>query len=99
MKFAAQVCNRIFRQWNAWISTLLRAVVHQAVFANVEIAPASAATPLVRLPQGNIVLKRIDARKAAFLQALHLVIHPALFVIQRLHLSSAIVNDSNRRAE
>ncbi len=73
--------------------------MHQPILANIEIAPARAAPPLVRTAQCDVVLKRIHAREAPLLQVLHLVVHAPLFVVQGLHLPRAVVNNSNRRTE
>src|ERR1700741_2659100 len=91
--------DRVFLQRDAGITALLRAVMHQAVFANVEIARAGPATPLIRPSQGDVVLEGIHAREAALLQLLHLMIDAPLFVAQGLQLSGAVMDDSHRRTE
>ena len=73
--------------------------MHQAIFANVEIARACAAAPLIGTALRNVVLEAVDAREAALLHGLHLVVDTALFVIQRLQLAGAVVNDPDGRAE
>src|SRR4029077_14397192 len=55
-KFAANVFHRVVLQRCAGKSALLRAVVHQPVFADVYVTRARAASPLVRLAMRNIVL-------------------------------------------
>src|SRR5438046_226228 len=80
--FAPDVLDGVFLQWNRGIATLLRAVVHQPILANIEIACSRPAAPLVRTPKSNVVLKRIDSREAAFLERLHLVIHASLFIAE-----------------
>src|SRR6202034_2723486 len=97
--FAAHVVSRVGRQWYTGIATLLRAVVHQAVLANVEIPRSGAAAPVVGQALRNVVLEGVDAGEAALLPRLHLVVDAALFVIQRLYLTAAVVNDSDGRAE
>ena len=87
IKLAPQIADRIFLQRNSRISALLRAVMHQAILANVEITRPGAAPPLIRPPQRDIVLKGINAREAAFFQLLHLVVHAPFFIIQRLQLA------------
>src|SRR5208337_1742718 len=94
MELAAYVGKRVFLKRGTGIAALLRAVMHQAVLANVEVARSGAAAPLIRTPQRDVVLKRIHAGKAAFLQSLHLVVHAAFFVVQGLQLARAVVNDS-----
>src|ERR1700688_3013257 len=99
MELAPQICDCIFLQRNAGMNALLGAVVHQPILANIEVAPASAAAPLIRTAKRDVVLKGVNAREAAFLEILHLVIHTPFFVVQRLYLPGAVVNDSDRRTE
>src|SRR5271157_1738365 len=82
--FAAQIVARVASQRNSRISALLRAVVHQPVLADVEIARARSASPIVWQSPGDVVLKRVHPREAAFFQSLHLVVDAPLFVAQRL---------------
>src|SRR5690242_19338056 len=96
---APQVFARVVFQRNRRIAPLLRAVVHQAVFSDVEIPRSGAASPVVRLARRNVVLKRIHPREASFFQALHLVIDSALFIRQRLQLPAPVVNDPDSGAE
>src|SRR5580704_19639213 len=57
---AAQILSAVLLQGNGGIATLLRAIVHQPVFANVQVARPGTASPLVGAPLRNIVLKGID---------------------------------------
>src|SRR5216683_4804093 len=84
MELAAHIGNRVFLERNGRIPALLRAVMHQAVLANIEVARPGAAAPLIRAPQRDVVLKRIYAREATFLQSLHLVVDAPFFVVQGL---------------
>src|SRR2546430_16472867 len=54
---ATDICNRVLLQRNRGIAALLRAIVHQSVFANIQISGAGPAPPLVWTPQRNVVLK------------------------------------------
>ena len=96
--FAADIVARVSLERNARIAALLRTIVHQPVFADIEIARAGAAAPVIRQTLGDVVLKRVDPREAALFQRLHLVINPPLFVAQGLQLPAAVVNDSDGRA-
>src|SRR6266852_4657099 len=96
---AAHVIARVSRERHSGIATLLRTVVNQAVFADVEIARPGAATPLVWQALRYVVLESIDAGKAALLPRLHLIVDAAFFVIQRLHLAAAVVNDADGRTK
>src|ERR1700758_1803207 len=97
--FPPDIRDRVLLQRHAWIAALLRAVVHQPVFADVEVAGPGAAAPLVWSSLCNIVLERIDAREAALLHCLHGMVHRALFLIERLKLSIAVMNDPDGRTE
>ena len=97
--FATNVFGRVFLQRNGGIAALLRAIVHQAILANVEIARPGAAAPLIGAALRNIVLEAVDPGETALLHRLHLAVDPALLLIQRLQLPRAIVNDADGRAE
>src|SRR5271168_465620 len=98
-ELTAYIVASIGCERNSGITALLRAVVHQAVFADVEVARAGAAAPVVGLALGNVVLKSVDAGEAAFFQRLHFVIDAAFFLAQRLQLAAAVVNDADGRSE
>ena len=59
----------VVRDRHAGISALLGAVVHQTELADVEIASAGPAAPIVRLAVGDRLLKMVEARVAAAGQA------------------------------
>src|SRR2546427_13004852 len=59
-ELAANVLHRIARQRLGRITALLRAVVHQAVFANVKISRAGAASPPIFFFVGDVVLEEIE---------------------------------------
>src|SRR5882762_1014192 len=96
IEFAPQIGNGIFFEGNPRISALLRTIMHQAIFADVQIASTRAASPLVRTALGNVVLEGIDAGEAAPFELLHLVVDRAFIVFQRLQLPLAVVDNSNR---
>jgi len=77
--FAAEVVACVSRQRDPRISALLRAVVNQSVFANVEVASTGATTPVVGQAFCDVFLERMNACEAALLQSLHLVIDAAFF--------------------
>src|ERR1700678_4424189 len=58
----------VFQQRNARVPSLLRTIVNQSVFANVQVARAGAATPIVFEAFCDVVLELIDARKRALFQ-------------------------------
>src|ERR1051326_2225443 len=94
--FAAQIFARISRERDAGIAALLRAVVHEAVFADVEVARAGATAPLVRPAVGEVILKAVDARVTFLTDLLHLLIDFALDALERLERAEAVVNDAER---
>src|SRR5271165_3125776 len=71
-ELAANISDRVLLQRYAGIAPLLRAVVHQSVFADVEVTRPSAAAPLVGSAVGNVVLEPVEARVMMFLELLHL---------------------------
>ncbi len=94
-EFTANVGDRVLLQRYAGMTALLRAVMHQAIFANVEVASPGAAAPLVGTAFGNIVLKPVEARVMVLFKALHLQEHFALDFAQRLELPFTVVNDAD----
>jgi hypothetical protein len=67
-KFAMALLVSVLHQRDARVSALLRTIMDQAVFANIEIARACAAAPVVFFPARDIVLKFIDPREGLFLE-------------------------------
>ena len=97
--FAADVVDGVLAERLAGVAALLRAVVHQAVFADVEVAGAGAAAPVVLLAVRDVVLEIIQARVAALLHRLHGGVDFALLVAERLQLAVAVVDDPDGRGE
>src|SRR5580698_3329841 len=81
------------------IAALLAAVVHEAVFTNVQITRARPAAPVVGLAVGDGFLKVIEARVAAAREAADFVPDLALALAKRLQLAAAVVDDADSRAE
>src|SRR5271165_1406238 len=98
-ELAANVGDRVLLQRYGGIATLLRAVVHQSVFADVEVTRSGAAAPLVGPAVGNVVLEPVEARVMVLLELLHLQEDIALDLAQRLELSFAVMNDADGRSE
>jgi len=73
--------------------------MHQAVFADVEVARAGAAPPVVLLAVRDVVLEIVELRVAAFFHGAHGHVDFALLVAQGLQLAAAIVYDPHRRGE
>src|SRR5580704_15780709 len=96
--FAAHVVSGVGCERHSGIAALLRAVVHQPVLTDVKVACPGAAAPFVRQALRNVVLESVDPGEAALLPRLHFVINAALFVVEWLHLSAAVVNNADGRA-
>ena len=97
--FAADIFDRVFFERRAGVAALLRAVVHQAVLADIHVAGAGAALPVIGLALRDGVLEKIEPREVPILHRLHLVIDLALLLAQRTKLAVAIVNDADRGGE
>ena len=58
--YSRSISSTVYRlERDRRVSALLRAVVNQAVLADVEIAASGAALPLVRLAQGQVLVEEI----------------------------------------
>jgi len=73
--------------------------VHQAVFADVEVARSRAAAPVVLHSVSDVVLKPVKARVAALFHGSHGGVSFTLLVAERLQLPAAIVDNPHRGAE
>ena len=71
-ELSLEVFVGVLRKGYAGVSALLGAVVDQAVFADVEIAGAGAAAPVVGLSVGDGFLEVVEAGVILFLEAAHL---------------------------
>src|ERR1700704_5790483 len=91
---AADIVPGVGCERNRRITALLRAVMHQSVFADVEIAGAGTAAPVVGQALRDVVLESVDAGKALLFKRLHLVVDAALLLAERLQLTAAIVDDA-----
>src|SRR5215471_19805851 len=89
-KLAMAPLARVLGERNAGISTLLRTVMHQPVFANVQVARARAAAPIVLASGGNIALETVDARERTLPERHDLLENGLLFGTQRLELAVAV---------
>src|SRR5579862_2712707 len=98
-ELAADVVDGVLLQRNGGRAALLRAIVHQAVLADIEIACAGAASPVIGLAVGDIVLEPVHARIVALVEFLHLQKDLALALAQRTKLAIAVVNDADGGGE
>src|ERR1700679_2044551 len=90
---------RVLQQRNAGITALLRTVMNQAVFANVQVARAGSAAPVVFQPLGDVLLKLIDPRKRSLFQRDNFIEDLLLARAQRFQLPIVVVKNSESRGE
>ncbi len=105
-ELAPDIGDGVGLERHARIPALLRAVVDQALFADVEISRARAASPLVRLPVGEVVLEApnpgieiLDDLPGAADGRGHVVVDLAFRAAKRLEAAGAVVNDADRGRE
>src|SRR5690349_17208556 len=94
-KFPAHIGGGVLVKRLGRIAALLRAVVHQPILTDVQIARSCAAAPLVRFAVSNGVLEMIEARVVLLPKRIHHPVHLARLGLQRLELTAAVVNDSD----
>src|ERR1700685_619233 len=98
-KFAVALLVSVLRQRNAGVAALLRAIMHQTILANVEIARAGATSPVVLQALGDVVLELIDAREGLLAQRHDLFENFLLARAQRLQLAVVVMENSDGRSE
>src|SRR4051812_16409267 len=95
---AQDVLARVLRERNGWTPALLRTVMNQALFADIQKAPTRRTMPLIRQRLHNIALEPVVMRKRkqprAKLQ--NPVVDAALTGAKRLQLPRAIVQHAHR---
>ena len=57
---AAEIVHSVFFKRDRWVTALLRTIVHQPVFADVQEAAAGAAVPGVRQSPSDILLEAVE---------------------------------------
>jgi len=93
--FAIAPLIGVIGQGNARIAALLRAVMHEAILADVEVARAGAASPFVFQALSNVVLELIHAREGALAERHNLFKNFPFALAQRLKLAVAVVQNAN----
>src|SRR5256714_13417068 len=96
---ALDVGLRVLLDGDAGRAALLRAVVHESVLADVEVARAGATAPGVGLARGEVVLEPPQARVLRLVQSLQLVVDLLLVFGQRLQKPVPVVYDADRCGE
>src|SRR6185437_15501011 len=95
-KLAADLTNRVLSQRRPRIAALLRAVMHQPVFTDIQVAGSSAAAPVVRTAQSNVVLELVKAGVTVLAQLFHFGENGLCFLIERAELAGAVMDNSHR---
>src|SRR5579883_2522626 len=96
---AANVFNGIVFKRLGGEAALLRAVMNQAILADVEIARTRPAAPVTRLAVGDALLEIIDTREMPLLERLHLQKDFAFARRKRAQLAVPVVNDADGGSE
>src|SRR5262249_19247477 len=98
--------DRVRLERHGWIAALLRAVMHQAVFAHIEIARARPTPPRIGLAVGQVALKARNSRieilerlKWSVDRRRDVVVHPALDRPEWLEPARSVVDDADRCRE
>src|SRR5262249_15862730 len=81
------------------VATLLRAVMDQSVFADVQVARSGSATPFVRPAVSQIVLEPVKPSPALLAETFQLFVNLRLSLAQGFELSGSVMNDAKRTAE
>lgn len=89
--------RRILVERDPRISALLGAVMNQAVLADIQVAGARPAAPIVFASSGDIVLEGIDSRKGAFPESHDLLENFSFMCIKWSQLTIAVMDDANGR--
>src|SRR5262249_673552 len=100
--FPFEVVERVRGERYGRETALLRAVMREAVFANVEVAAACATMPLVRQTANQILLKLvvvIEREEGLPPRIQDLVVDALLRRLERLQLAGMIMNDADRALE
>src|SRR5579872_4975498 len=95
--FAANIFHCVVCQGLGGVAALLRAVMHQAVLADIKIPGSGAATPIAGAAIGDGILEKAEPREMPLLHTFHGAINGALAVAERPKLAVGIVDDSDRR--
>ena len=98
-ELAVALLVSVFHDGNARIAALLRTIVDQAVFADVEIARASTAAPVVFLAARDIVLELIDTSEGLLFQRDNFFENFLLAWVQGLELAVVIVENADGGGE
>src|SRR6266568_1185008 len=95
-KLAPPHLRRVLLQRDPRITPLLRAPVHQAVLANVQIPRARPAPPVILPPARHVMLKLVEPRERPLAQRHDLFEDLDLSRPQRFQLPVVVVNDPDR---
>src|SRR5262245_25907257 len=98
---ALEIRGTVLRQWNARVSTLLRAPMDETILANIHVARSCPALPCVGAAVGEVALKQavMPMRVEAARELYDLFINGPMFRIERHDLTRLAVNQADRCAK
>src|SRR5581483_9307444 len=99
IELAAQVLTGVVQERNARVAALLGAVMNEAVFADVQVASAGAASPVVGPAAGDVFLEAVEAGVGALAHAHDIDEQALLPLAERLKLAAVRVQDTHRTRE
>ena len=90
----ANVIDRVVFEWDSRIASLLGAIMHESVFANVQVSASGAAAPFVWLAGRNVVLEINHPAVGTLGHGSNLAVNPLFLTLQWTQLAAVVVNDS-----
>ena len=101
MILAPQILRTVTLERCGGAAPLLRAPVNEPVLADIEIAGAGGAMPVVGSAYREILLKPVVVCKieGGLSDRNHLLQHPALMIVERQQLAAAVVDDPGGRGK
>jgi len=100
-RFAPDIVQSVLIERNAGPATLLRAVMHEPVLADIQEPAAGAAVPVIGQSSPDVLLKMIEMRerKQTGFEAPETIIHIPLLRRERLKLAAMIVQNTDGAGE
>src|SRR5215470_12417510 len=99
VELAVALLVRVLGERHARVAALLRAVMDEAVFADIEVARAGAAPPIVFEAFGDVVLEEIHAREGVLPERHDFLENFLLTLAERRELAVGIVKDADGGGE
>lgn len=99
VKFAVAHIGRVLVQRYTGIAALLGTPMNQAIFADIQIAGAGAALPMVFAAAGHVVLKLVETGEGTFAQRHYLFEDFLIALREGFQLTAVVVNDADGAGE